>query len=67
MKENQMKVECLYKVGDTVNVKGHNTPMLVTGFVLDDNECVSEYELVPTAHIIYCTENAIEGLSNDES
>lgn len=62
-----MKVECLYKVGDIVNVKGHITPMLVTGFVVDENECVSEYELVPTEYLIYCTENMIEGLSNDES
>lgn len=62
-----MKIKCLYKVGDIVNVLGSDKPMLITGYVLDDNGDVVEYEIVPTDSIIYCTETAITGLekSND--
>lgn len=57
-----MKVKCLYKVGDIIKVLGSDVPMLITGYVLDDNGDVVEYEIVPTDSIMYCTENAIVGL-----
>lgn len=62
-----MKVKCLYKVGDTVKVIDSNVPMLITGYVLDDNGDAVEYEIVPADSIMYCTENTIVGLekSND--
>lgn len=60
-----MKVKALYKVGDTVKVLGCNTPMLITGFVLDDNGYIEEYEIVPVESLSYCTETAIIGLESE--
>lgn len=57
-----MKVKCLYKIGDTVNVLDSEKPMLITGYVLDDNGYVENYELVPKDSIMYCTETAITNL-----
>ncbi|UZA19192.1 hypothetical protein [Moraxella bovis] len=59
-----MKVEALYKVGDTVKVLGCNTPMLITGFILDDSGCIEEYEIVSVENLSYCTETAIIGLES---
>lgn len=62
-----MTVKCLYKLGDIIYVLGSDTPMKITGYVLDDNGDVVEYEIVPTDSIMYCTENVIVELekSND--
>lgn len=61
-----MKAECLYKLGDTVKILGSDIPMLITGYVLDDNGDVVEYEIVPVNSIMYCTENAITSLEKTD-
>lgn len=55
-----MKTKCLYKIGDTITLFDNDRPMLITGYVLDDNGDVEEYEIVPLDSVMYCTENAIE-------
>lgn len=40
--------------------------MLITGFILDDNGCVEEYEIVPAENLSYCTESAIECLESEK-
>ena len=40
-----MKVEKSYRIGDKVKVKGHSTPMLVIGFILETNGDLYEYEV----------------------
>lgn len=62
-----MKVKALYKIGDTVKVEGCDEPMLITGYILDDNGCIEEYEIVPVESLSYCTESAIECLENENA
>jgi hypothetical protein len=60
-----MKVEKSYRIGDKVKVKGHSTPMLVIGFILETNGDLYEYEVVPVEHLHYYSESMIEGLEDE--
>ena len=56
----------LYKIGDVVKLINSDTPMLITGYVLDKDGYLAEYEITPVNSLMYCTKTMIAGLQDDE-
>lgn len=56
----------LYKIGDVVKLINSDTPMLITGYVLDKDGYLVEYEITPVSSLMYCTETMIAGLEDNE-
>ena len=55
----------LYKIGDVVKLI-NDTPMLITGYVLDKDGYLAEYEITPVNSLMYCTKTMIAGLEDSE-
>ena len=56
----------LYKIGDVVKLINSDAPMLITGYVLDKDGHLAEYEITPVSSLMYCTETMIAGLEDNE-
>ena len=56
----------LYKIGDVVKLINSDTPMLITGYVLDKDGYLTEYEITPVSSLMYCTATMIAGLEDNE-
>ena len=58
--------KALYKIGDVVKLANSNTPMLITGYVLDKDGYLAEYEITPFNSLMYCPKTMIAGLEGNE-